>query len=40
MEDIERYIKFVVNKDPRNRRWKVEDKQRVINVLTKNAGGM
>jgi len=40
MEDIERYIKFVVNKDPRNRRWKAEDKQRVINVLIKNAGGM
>jgi len=40
MEDIERYIKFVVNKESRNRRWKAEDKQRVINVLIKNAGGM
>jgi len=40
MEDIKRYIKFVVNKDPRSWRWKAEDKQRVINVLIKNAGGM
>ena len=40
MEDIERYIKFVVNKDPRNRRWKAEDKQLVIDVLTESADGM
>jgi hypothetical protein len=40
MEDIERYIKSVVTKDPRNRRWKAEDKQLVIDVLTKNADGM
>jgi hypothetical protein len=40
MEDIENYIKSVVTKDPRNRRWKVEDKQLVIDVLTKNADGM
>src|SRR5712691_4068889 len=26
MEDIENYIKSVVTKDPRNRRWKAEDK--------------
>src|SRR6266853_2840180 len=37
MEDIENYIKSAVNKDPRNRRWKAEDKQLVIDVLTKNA---
>jgi hypothetical protein len=40
MEDIEKYIKSVVNKDPRNRRWKAEDKQLVIDVLIKNADGM
>ena len=40
MEDIENYIKSVVTKDPRNRRWKAEDKQLVIDVLTKNADGM
>jgi len=40
MEDIGNYIKSVVNNDPRSRRWKAEDKQRVINVLTKNADGM
>jgi len=40
LEDIENYIKSVVNKDPRNRRWKAEDKQLVIDTLTKNADGM
>jgi hypothetical protein len=40
MEDIENYIKSVVNKDPRNRRWKREDKQMVIDILTNNADGM
>jgi len=40
MEDIENYNKSVVNKDPRNRRWKAEDKQLVIDVLIKNADGM
>jgi len=40
MEDIENYIKSVVNKDSRNRRWKAEDKQMVIDMLIKNADGM
>jgi len=40
LEDIEKYIKFVVNEDPRNRKWKAEDKQLVIDVLTNNADGM
>jgi hypothetical protein len=40
MEDIERYIKSVVRKDARNRRWKAEDKELVIDVLIKNADGM
>jgi hypothetical protein len=40
MEDIEKYIKSVVNKDQRNRRWKAEDKQLVIDALTERADGM
>jgi hypothetical protein len=40
MEDIENYIKSVVEKDPRNRRWTRQDKQMVIDVLTRNADGM
>jgi hypothetical protein len=40
IEDIENYIKSAVTKDPQNRRWKVEDKQLVIDVLTTNADGM
>ena len=38
--DIEEYIKSVINTHPKNRRWKVEHKQLVIDVLTKNANGM
>ena len=40
MEDIENYVKSVVTKDPRCRRWKAEDKQLVIDVLKRNADGM
>jgi len=40
MEDIENYIKSAVNKDPRNRRWKTEDKQLVIDAIIKKADGM
>jgi hypothetical protein len=40
MEDIEKYIKAVVNTDPRNRRWTTDDKQLVIDTLTKRADGM
>jgi hypothetical protein len=40
MEDIENYIRSVVNTDPRNRRWKDEDKQLAIDVLTTRADGM
>jgi hypothetical protein len=40
MEDIENYIKSIVDTDPMNRRWKVEEKQLVIDVLTKRADGM
>jgi hypothetical protein len=40
MEDIENYIKSVVEKDRRNRRWTTQDKEMVIDVLTRNADGM
>jgi hypothetical protein len=40
MEDIERYIKSIVNKDSRNQRWKMEDKQLVIDMLIEKADGM
>ena len=38
--DIEDYIKSVINTNIKNRRWKTEDKQLVIDVLTKKADGM
>jgi DNA-directed RNA polymerase beta' subunit len=40
LEDIENYIKSVVNMDSRNRRWTTEDKQRVIDILTERVDGM
>ena len=40
MEDIERYIKSVVTKDSRNKRWKPDDKQLVIDMLIEKADGM
>jgi hypothetical protein len=40
MHDIENYIRSVVNTDPKSRRWKEEDKQLVIDILTKRANGM
>jgi hypothetical protein len=39
-DDIDNYIKSVVNNDRGMRRWKLQDKQYVINVLTENANGM
>jgi hypothetical protein len=39
-EDINDYIKSVVNTHSGNRRWKSEDKQLVITVLTSRADGM
>jgi hypothetical protein len=38
--DIEDYIKSVIYTHPKNRRWKAEHKQLVINVLTEKADGM
>jgi len=40
MEDIENYIKSVVEKAPRNRKWTMQDKEMVVDVLTRNADGM
>jgi hypothetical protein len=40
MEDIENYIKSVISGDPKNRSWKAEDKQMVIEVLIGKANGM
>jgi len=40
MEDIENYIKSVVNNSRKMRRWKREHKQLVIDDLTKRADGM
>jgi len=40
MEDIEKYIRSVVNTSRKMRRWKPEHKELVINVLTKRADGM
>jgi hypothetical protein len=40
MEDITNYIKSAINKDSRTRRWKAQDRQLVIDALTKNADGM
>ena len=37
--DIKDYIKSVINTHPKNRRWKAEHKQLVIDVLTKKATG-
>ena len=40
MEDIENYIKSVVNTNRKMRRWTHEHKQLVIDVLTERADGM
>ena len=39
-KDIEDYIKSVINTNSKNKRWKAEDKQLVIDVLTTKADGM
>ena len=39
-KDIEDYIKSAINTNPKNRRWKAEDKQLVIDILTRKADGM
>ena len=39
-KDIIDYIKSVINTNPKNKKWKEEDKLRVIAVLTRKADGM
>jgi len=39
-KDIEDWIKSVINTHPKNRRWKADHKQLVIDVLTEKADGM
>ena len=38
--DIKDYIKWVINTHPKNREWGAEDKQLVIDVLSKKSDGM
>jgi hypothetical protein len=38
--DIEEYIKSAIDTHPKNRQWKAEHKQLVIDVLTEKADGM
>jgi len=40
LEDIEKYIRSVVNTSRKMRRWKQEHKELVIDALTKKADGM
>jgi hypothetical protein len=40
MKDIEDYIKSVINTHPKNKGWKEEHRQQVIDVLTEKADGM
>lgn len=40
LRDIADYVKFKVRNDPKTRKWREEDKEHVINVLTEKADGM
>ena len=40
VQDIAEYVKFVVDTDPRMQKWRQEDKQHVVEVLTRKADGM
>ena len=40
MEDIKKYIKSVVNADPKMRRWTAADRELVIDVLIQKSDGM
>jgi hypothetical protein len=40
IEDIEGYIKYIVNEDRMMKRWNAVDKQLVIEALIKKADGM
>ena len=40
LEDIDSYIKSIVNTDAKMRKWKASDRELVIDVLIKNSDGM
>ena len=40
VQDIAEYVKSVIDKDRKMRRWKARDKQLVVDVLTRKADGM
>ena len=40
VQDIAEYVKFVVSTDRNMQKWRKEDKELVIQVLTRKAGGM
>ena len=40
MKDIENYVKSVVNTNSNMRRWKLEHKQLIIDVLIERADGI
>ena len=40
IRDITEYVKFKVHNDPKTRKWREEDKEHVIKVLTEKADGM
>jgi hypothetical protein len=39
-QDIHDYVRSIVHSDPQMRRWRAEDKELVIDVLSKNVNGM
>jgi hypothetical protein len=39
-QDILNYVKTIVHSDPQMRKWRVEDKELVIDVLSQKANGM
>ena len=40
IQDIAEYVKFVVSTDHKMQKWRKEDKEFVVQVLTEKAGGM
>ena len=39
-EDITKYIKWFINRDPKARKWREEDKKLILNKLSERAHGM
>ena len=40
VQDIAEYIKFIVDTDPNMQKWREEDREHVVEVLTRKADGM